>query len=237
MLSKVRLALLVSSFAVLQPWFMSTVSAGQTPAEIRTPKPSDAPRINGPKIYGARPGHPFLYRIPCTGDRPMHFSASGLPSSLHLDPASGIITGTTPAAPGQFVLTLKAKNARGKISRPFKIIVGDTIGLTPQMGWNDWYTFNAHPTDSLVRKSADAMVASGMADFGYQYVDMDDAWERKPSSTDEKLSGPPRDPNGNILPNANFPDMPSLTAYIMRVGQDYLAESGTHMDCVDDFAI
>ncbi|HEX4031020.1 MAG TPA: putative Ig domain-containing protein [Terracidiphilus sp.] len=218
MLPKARLALLVSLFAVLLPWLASTVSAGQTPAEIRTPKPSKAPRINGPKIYGARPGHPFLYRIPCTGNRPMRFSVSGLPSSLHLDPASGIITGATPATLGEFMLTLKAKNARGKASRPFKVVVGDTIGLTPQMGWNDWYTFYAHPTDSLVRKAADAMVASGMADFGYQYVDMDDAWERKPGSTDEQLGGPPRDANGNILPNAYFPNMPSLTAYIHSLG-------------------
>jgi alpha-galactosidase len=148
----------------------------------------------------------------------MRFSVSGLPSSLHLDPASGIITGTTPAAPDEYMLTLKAKNARGKTSRPFKIVVGGTIGLTPQMGWNDWYTFYAHPTDSLIRKSADAMVASGMADFGYQYVDMDDAWERKPGSTDEQLGGPPRDANGNILPNAHFPDMPALTAYIHSLG-------------------
>ena len=217
MLSKARLALLVSSFAVL-PWVASTVSAGQSPSEIRTPRPPESPRINGPKIYGVRPGHPFLYRIPCTGDRPIRFSVAGLPSSLHLDSASGIITGTAPAAPGQFMLTLRAKNAKGKTSRPFKIVVGDTIGLTPQMGWNDWYTFYAHPSDSLVRGAADAMVASGMADFGYQYVDMDDAWERKPGSTDPQLGGPPRDANGNILPNAHFPDMSSLTAYIHSLG-------------------
>lgn len=42
-------------------------------ADLRTPKPSATPRINGPKIYGERPGHPFLYRIPSTGH-----SADGL---------------------------------------------------------------------------------------------------------------------------------------------------------------
>jgi alpha-galactosidase len=218
MLPKARLALLVSSLAVLQPWLASAVCAAQSPAEIRTPKPPAAPRIHGAKIYGARPGHPFVYRIPCTGDRPIQFAVSGLPASLHLDATSGIISGTTPVAPGDLMLTLKAANAKGKTSRPLKIVVGDTLGLTPQMGWNDWYTFYAHPSDSLVRGAADAMVASGMADFGYQYVDMDDAWERKPSSTDPALSGPTRDANGNILPNAHFPDMASLTAYIHSLG-------------------
>ena len=32
-----------------------------------TPKPGPAPRINGPKVYGCLPGHPFPYRIPCMG--------------------------------------------------------------------------------------------------------------------------------------------------------------------------
>ncbi|HWH67919.1 MAG TPA: NPCBM/NEW2 domain-containing protein, partial [Candidatus Sulfotelmatobacter sp.] len=36
-------------------------------AVILTPKPGPAPRINGPKVYGCRPGSPFLYRIPAQG--------------------------------------------------------------------------------------------------------------------------------------------------------------------------
>src|ERR1051325_6736964 len=52
---------------------------------ILTPRPGPAPRINGPKIYGARPGNPFLYRIPVQGERPMRFSASRLPRGLNLD--------------------------------------------------------------------------------------------------------------------------------------------------------
>ena len=41
---------------------------------IRTPPAPDTPRINGPDIFGVRPGSPFLYTIPATGDRPMTFS-------------------------------------------------------------------------------------------------------------------------------------------------------------------
>ena len=63
---------------------------------ILTPKPGPAPCINGPKIYGAHPGNPFLYRLPAQGGRPMTFSASKLPKGLHLDSNTGIITGTTP---------------------------------------------------------------------------------------------------------------------------------------------
>ena len=43
------------------------VDVPEPPAEekvLLTPKPGPAPKINGPKVYGCRPGHPFLYRIP-----------------------------------------------------------------------------------------------------------------------------------------------------------------------------
>jgi len=35
-------------------------SPKQPAAEIRTPKATDTPRINGPRIYGERPGRPFI---------------------------------------------------------------------------------------------------------------------------------------------------------------------------------
>ena len=38
--------------------------------ELLTPKAPANPRINGPRVYGVRPGTPFLYRIPATGLRP-----------------------------------------------------------------------------------------------------------------------------------------------------------------------
>src|SRR5512135_1181568 len=60
---------------------------------ILTPLPGPAPRINGPLVYGCRPSHPFLYRVPCTGERPIEFSAAGLPGSLRLDRTTGIVTG------------------------------------------------------------------------------------------------------------------------------------------------
>ena len=60
---------------------------------ILTPPAPATPRINGPDVFGVRPGSPFLYTIPVTGDRPMAFSADNLPSGLELDPQTGHITG------------------------------------------------------------------------------------------------------------------------------------------------
>jgi alpha-galactosidase len=75
---------------------------------ILTPKPGPEPRINGPTVYGCRPGRPFIYRIPCTGARPIVFTANKLPRSLKLDKATGIITGTTPKKRRRYKVTLTA---------------------------------------------------------------------------------------------------------------------------------
>ncbi len=193
-------------------------ATSQQSSDLRTPTAPLTPHLNGPKVYGARPGHPFLYRIPCTGNRPLRFSVRNLPASLKLDRRNGIISGETPARSGEFLVTIKATNALGSDTRPFRIIVGNTIGLTPQMGWNDWYSYYEHISDRDVRAAAAAMISSGMADYGYQFVDIDDCWARKPGSDDPALNGPARDAQGNILPNSRFPDMSALTAYIHSLG-------------------
>ena len=60
---------------------------------ILTPKAPETPRINGPKVYGARRKADFLFRIPTTGARPMTWSAKGLPRGLKLNKSTGIISG------------------------------------------------------------------------------------------------------------------------------------------------
>ena len=189
----------------------------QEQAVILTPKPGPAPRLNGPRVHGCRPGNPFLFRIPTTGERPMQFSAQGLPSTLNLDAASGILTGTAPG-PGEYRVTVRARNRHGTATRLWRIVSGDTLALTPPMGWNHWYTHYDRVTDTLLRQAADAMVASGMADVGYQYVSIDDCWMNAERQSDPWRVGPLRDAQGNILPNRHFPDMKALTDYIHAHG-------------------
>jgi hypothetical protein len=144
MLGIVSRVVLISS-VVMSLGLPCRVGLAQSLPELRTPKAPPTPRIHGAKLYGARPGHPFLYRIPSTGLRPVHFSAVGLPPSLKIDGATGIISGNAPPTAGECPVTLKAVNSRGSATRSFKIVVGDQLGLTPQMGWNGWYTLYARP--------------------------------------------------------------------------------------------
>jgi alpha-galactosidase len=185
--------------------------------EILTPKPGMAPCINGPRVCGCRPGNPFLYRIPATGQRPIAFGAQGLPDGLKLDPQTGILTGSAPPR-GQYVVTLTAANEHGEDQRQFKVVSGDLLALTPPMGWNHWYIHYNRITDKLMREAADKMIASGMADVGYQYVNIDDCWAFGPKFADPLRVGPARDAQGNVLPNKHFPDMKALTDYIHAKG-------------------
>lgn len=194
-----------------------TIDAPQAAAVILTPKPGNAPEINGPKIYGCGPNHPFLYRIPVTGERPMRFAAKNLPAGLNLDENTGIITGSIKKR-GDYVVKLTVKNSSGTDTRVFKISCGDKLALTPPMGWNTWYAYLGGINANVVRDAADHLVSSGMADVGYEYVGIDDCWTNVEKSNATERVGPRRDSNGNILPNSNFPDMKGLVDYIHGKG-------------------
>jgi alpha-galactosidase len=186
-------------------------------AVILTPASGPAPRINGARVLGVRPGSPFFFRIPATGDRPMAFAAENLPAGLTVDPGTGIITGTVQER-GSYPVMLRASNSKGTAARELRIVCGDTLALTPHMGWNSWYVWENHVTDEIMRAAADAMVSSGMADHGYTYVNIDDCWPVKPGATDPTLQGEPRDKSGKVNSNRRFPDMKALTDYIHAYG-------------------
>ena len=209
-------ALIVAFATVFTPALFPSTAASEE-AVILTPAPSPSPRVNGPRVFGVGPGSPFLYRIPATGERPMAFSAENLPSGLTLDPVTGIISGAI-AERGEFAVTLKAANRLGAAARDFKIVCGDTLALTPHLGWNSWYVWENHVTDAIMRAAADAMIETGLADHGFMYVNIDDCWAMKPGTDDPTLQGEPRDKSGKVNSNPRFPDMKALTDHIHAKG-------------------
>jgi len=70
------------------------------------------PVITSASSADGRVGSRFSYQITSIGGEPTIFGATGLPTSLSLDPASGNITGT-PTAAGTFAVTISASNAGG----------------------------------------------------------------------------------------------------------------------------
>ena len=74
--------------------------------EVLTPSPPAEPRITGATIFGVRPGKPIRFCVSATGDNPIQFSATGLPSGVVIDSATGWITGRAPQKDGDVQVTL-----------------------------------------------------------------------------------------------------------------------------------
>ncbi|HSB15917.1 MAG TPA: putative Ig domain-containing protein [Bryobacteraceae bacterium] len=183
---------------------LGLLSAAQPP--ILTPKPSPKPRINGARIFGVRPGRPFLHTIAATGQRPMTFSAKGLPAGLTLDQKSGRISGFL-SKPGEHVVTLRAANSLGAAERRFRIVVGDKIALTPPMGWNSWYAWSESVSDEKIRSVARGFVAKGLVNHGWTYVNIDDCWQGLRGGKYNAIQG-----------NERFRDIKGMCDYVHGLG-------------------
>ena len=183
----------------------SSVGAAELP-EIRTPPAPTAPRINGPVIYGVRPDHPFLYHLPVTGDRPMAFSADHLPTGLVLDVKTGNITGTIHKK-GGYEVTLNASNAIGTCARNFKIEVGETIALTPPMGWNSWNHYKGQVSQAVTLQNARAIADSGLINHGWTYLNIDDTWQGARGGRFNAIQG-----------NQRFPDFKRMCDEVHALG-------------------
>ena len=201
---------------------------------ILTPPAADAPRVNGPCVYGVRPGKPILYRVPVTGRQPMKLKVespklkveavdrddfAAAQTGLFFNTDTRVITGSI-KEPGDYSVTIVAENACGKAEKTLTIRVGERIGLTPALGWSSWNAFGGSVSDAKVCAAADALVATGLADHGYAYVNIDDFWQNIPerAKEDPDLDGPLRDDEGRIAANRRFPDMKGLVDYIHAKG-------------------
>jgi alpha-galactosidase len=164
------------------------------------------PAIHGPRIVGATPGRPFLFLIPATGVGPLAYGATGLPGGLTLDHGTGIISGAIDTA-GTTTVHLFVRGTGKSAERDLVIVGGDhKLALTPPMGWNSWNVWGGKVTEDEVKAAADEFITTGLANHGFQYINIDDTWEGV------------RDSSGNIHSNPKFPDMAGLTAYIHSKG-------------------
>ncbi|MCX6248165.1 MAG: glycoside hydrolase family 27 protein [Bacteroidetes bacterium] len=172
---------------------------------ILTPSVKKEPRINGAKVFGVRPWSPFLFKVAATGEPPLKYLAKDIPEGLTIDSVSGLITGALKKK-GEHMVTLTVKNASGSATRKLKIVCGNTISLTPPLGWNSWNCWGLSVSDEKIRQSADAMRSSGLIDHGWTYINIDDGWEYK------------HDKDGKILTNSKFPNMYALCSYVHSLG-------------------
>jgi alpha-galactosidase len=104
-------------------------------------------------------------------------------------PAGGARIGRAPGASGWRHVELGASDAAsGTAAAP-----SPGLAAVPPMGFNQYNHFGLTITESVMREIVDAMVANGMRDAGYRYVNIDDSWQGA------------RDAGGRLQANASFP--------------------------------
>ena len=64
------------------------------------------------------------------------------------------------------------------------------LGAVPQMGWNTWNKFGCNINEQLIKDSADQVIAFGLAELGYRYINLDDCWHENY-----------RDAGGHLVPD------------------------------------
>ena len=128
----------------------------------------------------------------------MKFSAKGLPRGLKLNADKGIIYGKA-RKKGTYKVSITASNAIGSDTRELRIVIGDRIALTPPLGWNSWNVWGNTISQDIVLDAARAMDESGLADYGWNYINIDDGWQGVRGG---KYNG--------IQPNKKFTDMKAL---------------------------
>ncbi len=171
-----------------------------------TPPESPAPLLNEPRLFGARPGSPIQFSVCASGERPMSFAAAKLPPGLKLDKETGIITGKI-SRPGVYSFPVQASNSHGKTQGTITIRIGQEICLTPPMGWSSWYSYSGGVSQENILKTARLLVNSGLARYGYSYVNIDDCWQ---GARGGKYRA--------IQPNKRFPDMKAMCNEIHSLG-------------------
>ncbi len=165
----------------------------------------ETPEFHGPRVVGATPGHDFLFKVPYTGKAPIKISANGLPAGLTMD-SSGLMTGKINQA-GEYKVRLTATNSLGTAHRTMRLVAGEhKLGLTPPMGWNSWNAYGMDNDATRTRAAADAMVKSGLAAKGFNYINIDDGWQNG------------RTADGEIKTTDKFGDMKKIVDYVHGKG-------------------
>jgi alpha-galactosidase len=179
---------------VVAALFCATIGGGgaayaQTTIAISMTAAPATPRLQGPFIVGARPSTPLVFAIPATGQATLAFSATGVPAGLTLAAGTGIISGTAPAA-GSYAIAVTATNSAGSATATYTIVSGNTIALTPPMGWNSYDSFGASVTEQEMIDEGTA-IRQYLQPYGWNTVVIDYRWYE---------NGQPIDANGRYLP-------------------------------------
>lgn len=86
--------------------------------------------------------------------------------------------------------------AIGRYTKPSKLTIDLSeeedyggCAATPPMGWSSWNTFRQNIDEDLILEIASAMKNSGLAEAGYEYINLDDCWQSSMRDDMGRLQG------------------------------------------------
>lgn len=78
------------------------------------------------------------------------------------------------------------------------------LARTPQMGWNSWNFFACNINETVIKETADALVWTGLAELGYDYVNIDDCWSAALRDSKDQLVPDPKTFRSGIKALADY---------------------------------
>lgn len=106
-------------------------------------KTASYPFITSSALSGGQQGSAYSWQI--AGPTGSSFTATGLPTGLGIDPATGFISGT-PSTPGNYWGIVVASNHNGMATQNLNLVIAgsersyfrEDFNATPQLGWDPW---------------------------------------------------------------------------------------------------
>jgi alpha-galactosidase len=161
--------------------------------------------LNFPKRIGCRPRHPVQHYLAISGQVET-LQVEGLPEGLRFEPSSRVIVGSL-AQVGCYCIDIFVSGNGQLATGRIELICGEQLMLTPPLGWSSWNYFGKNISDEKVREMAREMVDTGLIDYGYSYINIDDGWQGRRCPDTQALQ-----------PNEKFPDMKDLCDYVHGLG-------------------
>lgn len=147
-------------------------------------------------------------------DNDATIAVEGLPAGLTFDARRKLVQGVIPTE-GTYHYTLTATTSLDTLVQKITLIVtSNMVSPTPAMSWISWNVYDYKVNEEKILRTADNLKRLGLADLGWNYIVIDDAWQAgNDNSKHREKDGTPK-PDPTKFPHG----MKYITDYIHNLG-------------------
>lgn len=177
----------------------------------------------------AIPGKPFMHKIRI----PENLSATdhaviptkkgvrrayNLPEGLVWNADRALVEGLAPAA-GDYVYSVEFELNGTVYKEGIKLTVSDNlVSPKPMMGWQSWNVLEENINHDAICAQADAVVSKGLFAAGYNYIGIDDCWQKSKSVSDGRNADGSPIPDSSKFPGGIFATVDYIHSKGLKAG-------------------